>query len=850
MIEEQRQAAEAPLIEMRSIVKKFPGVTALNGVSFSLRAGEIHALLGENGSGKSTLIKILSGVYAADEGEIFFEGRPVDCKNPMEAQKLGVATIHQEINLIPNMDVASNMYLNWEPLGRSGRLIDFPSMYRKTREVLEGMGVELDPKMQVSRLSTAEKQLVEIAKAMAREMRVLVLDEPTAALPAHEVEILFTIIGHLKRQGIGIIYVSHRLEEIERLADRVTIIRDGNLIVTRDQKDLTIDEIIKLMVGREVKKIQRAHTCASDQEVLRVEGFSYRETFRDINLSLRRGEVLGIAGLVGSGRSELASALGGALRSSGGRILLKDRESKISSSVEALKNGIGFLPSERKAEGLATLLTVKDNIVSASLGILSSFGVLLPSTAGREAQKYISKLKIKVPGMDEKVENLSGGNQQKVVLAKVLARGSDILVFDEPTRGIDVGTRREIYNLLDELAQGGDSIILSSSDLPELLQTCDRILAMYKGEIVAEFSHDVSQEEVLRAVLGQANKTKQSMEPDKCPKADDKESNKSKKEKPGPRLGGRASQALGVPLFALAMIVFFAMNNEGFSSGMNIFNLSRQLSILLLVSAGQTFALITRGLDMSMGAVMAITSMVAAAVGLGSGSLFLGIVAGLLVAFVFGCISGTMIAGLKADDFIVTLGIMYVARGSALLVNDGQPIFGFPSWFSYLSDGKVGPVPFVVILALVCAGVCQILLTKTRFGRHIAAIGGNIDGARIAGVNVSFTMGSGYVISAVLAGIAGLVMAARFFSAQPNMGATSHLEAIAAAVIGGISLAGGRGDIVGVVSGVLVIGILSNGMNIMQISAHAQLVVMGVVLILALIIDRIRIISQERRDNA
>jgi len=849
LLKEQEKSLGTPLIEMRSIVKKFPGVTALNGVSFSLRSGEIHALLGENGSGKSTLIKILSGVYFADEGEIFFDGRPIDCKNPADAQKLGVATIHQEINLIPNMDIASNMYLNWEPLGQRSCLIDFRAMYQKAREVMEKMGIDLNPKTQISRLSAAEKQLVEIAKAMAKEMRVLVLDEPTAALPAHEVEILFSIIGQLKKQGIGIIYVSHRLEEIELLADRVTIIRDGNLIATREQKDLTVDEIIKLMVGREVKKIQRTYAGVSDKIVLQVKDLYYDEMFKGVNLSLKHGEILGIAGLVGSGRSELASALGGALRPTNGRVLLEGKETRISSPSDALKSGIGFVPSERKAEGLSTLLSVKDNIIMASLKSISSFGVLFDRTVSRTVEEYISKLKIKVSGLNQKAGNLSGGNQQKVVLAKVLAKGSNILIFDEPTRGIDVGTRREIYNLMDELAQAGHSIVISSSDLPELLQTCDRIVTMYKGEIVDEFSHDVTQEEVLRAVLGQSEKrTNKSLKSEKnLPSIDENEIYQRKKEKHSSGFGGNLSQAFGVPLFALALIIFFSFKSPGFSSLTNVFNLSRQLAILLLVASAQTFAIITRGIDMSIGAMMALVSMFTGLVGIATGSFVVGIYAGLLVAVIMGCLSGTIIGGLGADSFIVTLGVMYIARGSALMINDGQPIFGFPSWISYISDGKVGPIPFMVILAVLCAGICQIILTRTRFGRHITAVGGNMDGAKVSGVRVGLCIGSGYMVSAVLAGIAGIIMTARFFSSQPNLGSGAHLEAVTVAIIGGISLAGGRGDILGVFTGVLVIGILSNGMNIINVPAYSQLVIMGTVLILSLIIDRMRQIAFEKQ---
>jgi rhamnose transport system ATP-binding protein len=856
LISDIPQWSRTPIVEMRSITKRFAGVTALDGVSISLNAGEVHALLGENGSGKSTLIKILSGVQPADEGEIYFEGHHVDWKNPLDVQKVGVATIHQEINLIPNIDIASNIFLNWEPMVGKTCLIDFKEMYKKTFEVLKSIGVNLDPKTKVSRLRTAEKQLVEISKAIARKMRVLVLDEPTATLPAKEVEILFDIIQKLKTQGIAILYVSHRLEEIECIADHVTIIRDGKLVATKNKKELTVDEIIRLMVGRDVVEIQRS--CKSlNNEVFRVENFSSEGAFQKINLNLKEGEILGIAGLVGSGRSGLVASLGGARSTDSGRAFIGGKEIGLTSPSVALRRGIGFLPSERKAEGLSTLLSVKDNIVMASLKKLSNnYGLLSDNIVSIVAREFVEKLQIKVFSLDQNAGSLSGGNQQKLVLGKVLARGSKVLIFDEPTRGIDVGTRREIYGLLDELASAGNSIILSSSDLPELIQTCDRIIVLFNGTIVEEFCGSVSQEELLRAVLGQSKVSARAkldaceiFREDSIP--DDKQKIKKTagtfKRTQKLNIGNMAWQAFGVPLFVFALIIFFSLGNPGFASWANVINLSRQLSILLILSIAQSFAIITRGVDMSIGSTMALVSMTVGLVGLGSGSLPLGILAGLAVGMLVGIFNGAVIGCLKVDPFIVTLGVMYIGRGTSLLVNDGQPVFGFPTWISYISEGTISVVPFLVILASAVALICQVAFTKTRFGRHITAIGGNIDGARIMGVRVGVLTGAGYVLSGILSGIAGIILTARFFSSQPTLGSGAHLEAITAAIIGGMSLDGGRGDVWGVLTGVLVIGILSNGMNITNVPAYTQLVVMGGALILSLIIDRIRQIALEKQ---
>ncbi len=416
------------------------------------------------------------------------------------------------------------------------------------------------------------------------------------------------------------------------------------------------------------------------------------------------------------------------------------------------------------------------------------------------------------------------------------------MVFDEPTRGIDVGTRYEIYSLLNELALAGNSIILSSSDLPELIQTCDRILVLYKGRLVAEYSHGVSQEEILRAVLGQARTVEETqpeseivVSPDGSEMVKRKPVNHSKRQKVN--ISQMISRSIGVPLFILALIIFFSFEHRGFAGWANIANLSHQVSILLIISIAQAFAIITRGVDMSVGSTMAIVSMIVGIVGLGTGNFLLGILAGLLVGVLAGLLNAAIIGSLGADPFIVTLGVMYIGRGTSMLVNDGQSISGFPSWFAYISDGKLGPVPVVVIIALFFAVICQIVITKTRFGRYLTAIGGNADGARISGVRVGFFKGAGYLMSAVLSGFIGIVMTARFLSSQPNLGISAHLETITAAIIGGISLEGGRGDVWAVLTGVLLIGILSNGMNITRVPVYIQLIVMGGVLIFSLILD-------------
>lgn len=838
-------SVDVPLVEMKNIFKKFPGVIALDGVSFNLYRGEVHALVGENGSGKSTLIKILSGVYEADQGEIFVYGKKETWSSPVGAQERGISTIHQEINLIPYLDVASNMYLNREPLARGKLVIDFREMYRRASEVLHSIGIEIDARRIVSELSVAEKQLVEIAKAMVQNMRVLILDEPTAALPASDAENLFKIIDMLKKRGVGIIYVSHRLEELELLADRVTVIRDGHIIDTRLMSDVTIDEIIRLMVGRDIKETERSNTRATSEEVLRVESLCKWGLFTDINFRLRRGEILGIAGLVGSGRSDLVAVLGGASPPDKGIIVINGSEARITSPASALENGLGYVPSERKTEGIATLLSVRDNIAMASWRFLSKlFGILLKAKTTTLVQNFVDKLSIKTAGLEQKAGNLSGGNQQKLVLAKVLARGSKILLFDEPTRGIDVGSRREIYRLMNELVANGKSVILSSSDLPELLSNCNRILAMYSGRIVAEFEYGVSKEELLRAVFGQTKMKQEgrAVGINERATSQNEEISLGKESESSFRL----SRIFGITTLVVITLIFLGMTAPGFTSWTNLVNLFRQVTILLLLASAQTFALITRGIDLSVGSIMAIVSMTVGIVGLGINNLVLGILAGLIVAVLIGVFNGAIAGGLNVEPFIVTLGSMFIVRGVTLLVNDGQPVFGFPSWFSFIADGQVGPVPFLPIVGVIIGLTCHVTLSRTRFGRHLLAIGGNEDGARVTGVNVAERKWLGYMASAFMAGIAGIVISSRLFSSQPTIGNGAYIEGMAAAVLGGVSIEGGQGNIIGVIQGVLFIGLLSNGLNLLNVPTYTQSIIMGGLLIILLIVDRLRQIAKEK----
>jgi|LSQX01.2.fsa_nt_gb ribose transport system ATP-binding protein len=493
-----------PVLEMRSIAKAYPGVIALSGVDFCVRPGEIHALIGENGAGKSTLMKILAGAETKDAGHIFINGSEVHIDSPQEAMRQGVAIIYQEFNLVPYMSAAENIFLGREPASVLPGIIDFGRMYSEAEKIIDELGVALNVRAPVNHLSVAQQQMVEIAKATSRKSGIIAMDEPSATLTEHELENLFALMRRLKSEGVSIIYISHRLEEIFQIADTVTVLRDGALVATKSVADTDRVDIIKMMVGRELEetypKVQAEHRGVA----LEVRNINREGVLKDISFKVRSGEILGIAGLVGAGRTEVARAIFGADAIDSGEILIDSKPVKIRSSRHAISLGIGLVTEDRKALGLVLGMAVRENISLANLRLLSRLGFIRRAKEREVAKAYVEDILIKTPSVEQAVQNLSGGNQQKVVLAKWLFTKSKALIFDEPTRGIDVGAKAEIYQLMNRLAADGVAIIMISSELPEVLAMSDRILVMHEGEISGELTReDATQERIMHLATGE-----------------------------------------------------------------------------------------------------------------------------------------------------------------------------------------------------------------------------------------------------------------------------------------------------------------------------------------------------------
>ncbi len=491
----------SPIVSIRRLSKSFAGVRALDKVQFELLAGEVHALMGENGAGKSTLMKVLAGIYLRDEGEIRIDGRAVEVSSPRMAQALGIGIVHQELNLMNHLSAAQNIFIGREPRRGLGLLLDEEALNEQASRIFERMNLKLDPRTPVGELTVAKQQMVEIAKALSFHSKVLIMDEPTAALNREEVADLFRIIGQLRADGVGIVYISHKMDELQQIADRVTVMRDGQYIATVPMASTSVDAIIGMMVGRQLEDADQHQPDTSGNEVvLEVTGLARGSAIKDVSFVLRRGEILGFAGLMGAGRTEVARAIFGADPIDAGEIRVHGQRVTIRSPEQAVAHGMGYLSEDRKHFGLATGLDVMTNVALSSMRSFRKLGVFLDQAAMRKtAEGYVRQLSIKTPSVEQQVRLLSGGNQQKIVIAKWLLRDCDILFFDEPTRGIDVGAKAEIYKLLDALAAQGKAIVVISSELPEVLRLSHRVVVMCEGRLTGELAaHAATQEGIMQ----------------------------------------------------------------------------------------------------------------------------------------------------------------------------------------------------------------------------------------------------------------------------------------------------------------------------------------------------------------
>ncbi len=499
----QTRSTNGAFLRMEGISKAFPGVQALKDVTFEAARGDIHALVGENGAGKSTLMKILTGALGRDEGQIILRGQPVEINTPSDAQTLGISMIHQELSLIPYLTVGQNIYLGQEPRAGVPGFIDWPKLYSQAQQLLNQLNVDVDARAEVQGLSIAQQQMVEVAKALSLNADLIAMDEPTSALTDRETEVLFDVMHSLKAGGVSLIFISHRLEEVFRIADRVTVLRDGQFIGSAPIADLDEDQVVRMMVGRELGEMYPRAEVQREEVVLETVDLRDGRELHAVDLKLHRGEILGVAGLVGAGRTALAETLFGIRPAVAGEVQVEGRPVRLKSPREAIRLGMGFVPEDRKLQGLFMNMAVRENIVLSALDQIAVLSFVNFAKADRLAGEFVKKLDIRTPSLRQRARNLSGGNQQKVIIARWLTLKPRVLILDEPTRGIDVGAKAEIHALMSQLAQEGVGVLMISSELPEVLGVSDRILVMHEGRVTGEFSHDqATQDDIMRAATG------------------------------------------------------------------------------------------------------------------------------------------------------------------------------------------------------------------------------------------------------------------------------------------------------------------------------------------------------------
>lgn len=852
---------------------------AVSAVDFDLRAGEVHALVGENGAGKSTLGKLLSGSLQGDEGVIAVEGVVRSLSSPRAAMAAGVAMIPQELQLVTSLSVAENISLGREERGAHG-LIDRGVLRAVAREQLSAVGgTHIDADMPVGDLAPGDRQLVAIARALSCHARCLIMDEPTASLGASEERRLEQVIRTLAAGGTGVVYVSHKLDEVLRLADRVTVMRDGTRVVTRDAAGLTTADLVRLMVGRDIPPVDLPAVPPAAREVLRIEGLSVEpdgehagERLRDVSLCVRAGEVVGLAGLVGAGRTDLLLALVGAHASPvRGRIWLDGREYEPRTPTAARDAGMVLLPEERKADGIFPQLGVDRNITMSALERVSRWGWIGERGEGAEAAALMKRTGVRASSASVPIATLSGGNQQKALLARCLFAAPRVLLLDEPTRGIDLAARAELYGELHALAQEGFGVLLASSDMSEVLTQCHRVLVLRNGRVVAEFERsDATEEKVLAAAAGAQSLTAQ--EPgalgDVAQATSDGDVGRSQAASSryggasasgggdAPTSGGAVMQrlaryrgALGL-LAVLVLAVVFSPTRGGRPVFLDIGNLTdilRQVAEKGILAVGMTAVVIAGGIDLSVGSILAFGATLAAwllmKAGMGLASTAVVVLA---AGALWGWLNGVVVARWRLPPFIATLATMSAARGAARYLSGGTAIpLGFgeggaPESVRALAAPLVPyvPAPAVIFVASVLA--MHVFLGRTRGGRYLYAIGDNASAARLSGVRVAWHTTGVYVISGLLAGVAGLVHCAQLEQGNPNDGVAYELDAIAAVVIGGTALSGGSGSVAGTLVGILTIGVINNSMGLNNVDANLQLVLKGVIILAAVWLQRRR----------
>jgi ribose transport system ATP-binding protein len=851
---EQADPGAHPVLEACRLSMAFPGVRALSEVDFDVRAGEVHALIGENGAGKSTLIKILSGQLTGYEGELRLDGHSVRFSSPRDGIRAGIAAIPQELQLVSTLTAADNIFLGREPRAPGG-LVDVRRLDRAAEGALAVLG-ERVPGGPVGALEAGERQLIAIARALSLDARVLIMDEPTASLGVADVDRLQKLVAGLARRGVAVVYISHRLDEVRRLAGRITVLRDGHRVATLVATGVSEQDMVRLMVGRTLQARGVDALREDAPEVLRVEHLSLADPGRpggyrlhDVSLTVRRGEVVGLSGLVGAGRSDFLLALAGASdRRPAGRIVVEGAAYDPASPAAARSSGVLLLPEDRKSQGILPHQSVRANVSIGGLERVSVAGFCVAAREAAGVSDVARRTGVRMASPRVPMATLSGGNQQKALLARCLFAGPRVLLLDEPTRGIDLAAKSDLYGLIRQLAAQGFAVVLCSSEMQEILALCHRVVVFREGRVTAEFDHSTATEEALLTAATAASAAGEGAGPDVGGPSGAGGGGQAGGGPARPRSSalrrafGRIRGVLGL-LAVAALAVVFSPVRHGQPVFLDVGNLTdilRQVAEKGILAAGMTPVIISAGIDLSVGSVLALSATLTGWLMMqGHVGVWPTLIVVLAVGSAWGLLNGLVVARWRLPAFIATLATMSAARGVARYISGGAAIpLGFgagaaPESFRAFATPIVPFVPVPAVLFLLSVAFIHVMLSRMRVGRYVYAIGDNEEAARLAGVRVRRYKTIVYVLCAALAALAGLIHCAQLEQGNPNDGVGYELDAIAAVVIGGTALSGGVGTVVGTLVGTLIIGIINNSMGLNNIDANLQLILKGAIILAA-----------------
>ncbi|RIK73918.1 MAG: hypothetical protein DCC67_17275 [Planctomycetota bacterium] len=822
-----------------NVSKSFGGVQALAEVSLELRRGEVHALCGENGAGKSTLIKILSGYYAPDAGRVEIAGQPLQ-PSVHAASELGVNVIHQESVACPDLDAADNVFIGREPRRLAGLLLDRRHMERHTRELLDRLGEALPVDRPLGELPLAQRQMIGMARALSQQCRLLIMDEPTASLSTREAETLFRIIRQLRSEGVAILYVSHRMEEIFALADRATVLRDGHHVATASLGEVTPSKLIQFMVGRDVEPLGRAPLGSPAESLpatrLEVRGLSRQGSYADVSFQVREGEIVGLAGLVGAGRSEVAGAVFGASAYDAGEVLI-DGEPLEKASIEAsIARGLAFVPEDRQHEGLVLPMSVAENLTLAVLRSLAPRGFIRRRAESQAAASLAAQLDVRAARLSLPAESLSGGNQQKLVLGKWLATEPRVLILDEPTRGVDVAAKADIHRRIRQLASRGMATLVISSELPEILQLCDRILVMREGRLVGQLEPEAATE---HSILELALPASGQAQGDAAAAAGASLTRTATTTRSKFRDLLVRREAWLLILLASIFAIVGAMK-PSFLSVENTLDIGAEAAPTAIVACAVALVVITGEIDISVGSIAGLSAAILGLCCYGPDPpmpVAAGAACAIAAALGVGVVNGLLVNVGRVPSIIATLGMLTVLRGVTKLIMKGRSIDGRPDALRELATGSRHGVPNSIWIAAAVALALAVLARRTPLGRRMYAVGSNAKAAPLLGVSVGYTRFAAFALSGLLAGVAAVLLAPKNSIIQQNLGEGLELLVITCVVVGGTSISGGRGTIAGTLLAVIFLSLIPTALTYIGAPAEWRLAIQGGLILAAVLAD-------------